>query len=364
MTKRAMGIFLIAVLLLTLLMGCAGEREGTQDNFAVMQKNGLASVGDVIYAMPENNGEPELHAFDRATGKRSVVDLSAIEKDEGLLIGQKLVDRLLMSGGGALYATDDGGSGGYLCMDVQNGTFERIGFYPGEKLNAWAFVGEKVYMAMQDAGGYGLYAVKSEEMEMFGSLPEPLLRREESGYFDVMYAEGEQLVLFEKKPQHQWYDLIRYDPETDEETLLAENVNTDMAPRIGDTYMICRYAGKEDGYELYRTEVVLLDENGKQITKVMDVDGLWRAAAAGGKFVLDHMYAEHIKGEHEVYVIDPKNLERIDCALMGKEYGVIIGGDEKYVYFWSDAQNVSCSSELLALDVETLEVVSPFVQQR
>ena len=311
--------------------------------------------------MLDHNGETELHAFDRKSGVRSVIELSAIEKEGEYFIRLDTCEKYLRSDGTYLYTTGDGGSGGYYRTDPVNKTYERIGHYQDVAMSEWAFISDTVFFAMSDSQGYGLYAAQTDNMNIYSPLPDPLLRREGLGRFDVIYAESEHLILFEKAPGKEWYDLLCYTPQTSEVILLAENVNTDYAPCIDDTYIICRFVGKEDGYKFHHTEVVLINNKGEQIAKLMDLDGLWRATAAGGKIVLDHMYADHIDTEHTVYVIDPRDMNNIQAVLLGEsEANVIIGGDEKYAYFWDRRQLIDHDAQLLALDMKTLEVINLF----
>lgn len=366
MNHEAKKIICMAIMVIFLVLtGCKNmytlERE---DAFANVRQNGLASLEDSIYAMLDNNGNIELHSFDRETGERSVVELSAVEKENEFFVGLDLNNYYLKSNGRMLFSTGFGGSGGIYRIDPQKSSFERIGFYQEAVLRDWTHDEETAYLAMYDRVGYGLYAMDHDEMEMHGKLPKPLLYREGNGEIGAIWVEDGNLLFFERRHNQSWFDLVRFELMNGNEYVIASDLCSDMAPRIDDTYMVIRYAGQEEGYEFYRAEVLLLNKSGEQIAKIMDVDGLWRATAAGGKFVLDRMFAENIEGEHEVYVIDPKNLDNINCALLGENYNVVIGGDRKYAYFWSDRQNVNSASELMALDMETMEVVSPFVQQK
>lgn len=348
MKKRTV---LIGVLLIALLLtGCAGSGAAAEGDFVCTSALGnhtLAAIGDTMYALTqEKSGDVNLHAFDRAKGAHTVTAVE-VNSDE-LFATMQWQTYNLAADGKKLYAMGARGSGGIYCIDPKTGEAARVGFYPSLEITAWTIADGTAYVGAKDAEGIGVYAIRTDKFELFAEPGEPVLHFDDPahhGEISSIDSTPDGLLVTLQVGEEPWRTLL-LDPKTGETTPVAEDVYSDRTAQNGKLHLACERTA--DG-----AQAVLLDENAQR-SIVAELDWLYRPIAAGKGFVLERM------GEDEtrtVLVVDETG--EVRSAQLPEDAGPLLGGDARYAYLWDTAEP-DAAATLLALDLETLEIVNRF----
>ena len=100
--------------------------------------------------------------------------------------------------------------------------------------------------------------------------------------------------------------------------------------------------------------VAVLLDGSAQRRVVAELDWLYRPIAAGKGFVLERMGEDAAR---TVLVVDETG--EVRSAQLPEGAGPLLGGDARYAYLWDNAEP-DAAATLLALDLETLEIVNRF----
>ena len=348
MKKRTVLIgFLLIALLLT---GCTGGGAAAEGDFVCtsgMGNHTLAAIGDTLYALTqEASGEVILHSFDRAKGAHTVTAVE-VNSDElfATLQGQTYN---LAADGGKLYAMGARGSGGIYRIDPKTGEAVRAGFYPGLEITAWVIADGTAYVGAKDVTGVGVYAIPADKFELFAEAGEPMLHFDDAshhGEISSIVGTPDGLLVTLQVGEEPWRTL-RLNPKTGETSPVAEDIYSDRTAQNGKLRLACEHTA--DG-----AQAVLLDENAHR-SIVAELDWLYRPIAAGKGFALERMGDDAAR---TVLIVDETG--EVRSAQLPEGAGPMLGGDARYVYLWDSAEPDS-AGKLLALDLETLEIVNRF----
>ena len=98
----------------------------------------------------------------------------------------------------------------------------------------------------------------------------------------------------------------------------------------------------------------MLLDGSAQRRVVAELDWLYRPISAGKGFVLERMGEDAAR---TVLVVDETG--EVRSAQLPEGAGPLLGGDARYAYLWDTAEP-DAAGTLLALDLETLEIVNRF----
>ena len=146
--------------------------------------------------------------------------------------------------------------------------------------------------------------------------------------------------------------------------LLALLVILQLALLFTTTFLRPPFTESEDAYLLLAqapvaestadgAQAVLLDENAHR-SIVAELDWLYRPIAAGKGFALERMGDDAAR---TVLIMDETG--EVRSVQLPEGAGPLLGGDARYVYLWDSAEP-DAAGKLLALDLETLEIVNRF----
>lgn len=345
--KQWIKVLVGSLAMLLLVSGCsaggAAQAEGDFVSTSAVRRNTLAAVGDTLYALTEENGEVQLHAFDREKGTHAVTTVEVQKSEEEMFATMQGQAENLATDGKALYAMGAQGSGGIYRIDPNTGKAEKKGFYPGVSITCWAIADGTAYIGGSDAEGISVYAVKPEQFALFAQMGEPVLHFDDGVEIGSIDPVPEGLLVTLKVGEEPW-NTVLFDPKNGKTTPVAQDVYSDRTAQNGSLRLACLRT--EDG-----AQAVLLEESGPRVAA--ELDWLYRPIAAGKGFVLDSMGD---KARTTLYVDETGAVHNVTLP---DGAGPLLGGDARYAYLWDTAAPNS-ESTLLTLDLETLEVVDCF----